>query len=180
LIRFRPLPVETVAELLSALGIVAEPERAAQLAAHSEGSLTRAAELADAELWGFRRQLFAQLAAPVLESVRLARAVAAFVETAGKELAPRRERLRQIAVFAADFYRQLLRALAGDSAQLDAEMHETVVAATAHWSGREDTAAACLDRCLEAIEQVDRNAYQPTLIEAWFDRLAALSTPVRG
>jgi primosomal protein N'' len=34
-------------------------------------------------------------------------------------------------------------------------------------------AAARLDRCLEALEQIDRNANQATLIEAWLDSLAA-------
>ncbi len=180
LIRFRPLADETVADLLAAQGITDTAERAEKLARHSEGSLTRAIELADADLWEFRQQLFARLGEPVLESVRLSKTVAGFVEKAGKEAAPRRDRLRQIAIFAADFYRQLLRALAGDDSRVDADLRTLILAAAAHWSGREEAAAACLDRCLEAIEQVDRNAYQPTLIEAWLDRLAALGTPPRA
>ena len=57
--------------------------RAAEL---SEGSVSRAVQLADPALWDFREQLFRELVA-IRESVRLARSVQAFVDEAGKEAA---------------------------------------------------------------------------------------------
>ncbi len=40
------------------------------------------------------------------------------------------------------------------------------------------TAVAALERSLEALNHVDRNANQATMVESWFDDLAALSTPL--
>ncbi len=149
LIRFQPLPVEVVASLLISKGLVSDPAEARRLAEHSEGSLQRAVELADPELWTFRDTLLAGLAKPTVDSVSLARAVAAFVDAAGKEAALRRARLRQVVGFAAEFYRRQLR-----------EQHDA------------ERAAARIDRCLEAAAQIDRNANQSTLIECWLDDLA--------
>jgi hypothetical protein len=49
-------------------------------------------------------------------------------------------------------------------------------AALQHFPGDAITAGACLERCLEALGQIDRNANQATLIEAWLDDLAAETT----
>ena len=90
-------------------GLVAEPSEARRLAAHSEGSLQRALELADAELWDFRDKLHQRLAEPLMDGVGLAETVMALVEGAGKEASAKRQRMRQIARFTADFYRAVLR-----------------------------------------------------------------------
>ena len=42
--------------------------------------------------------------------------------------------------------------------------------------GHTPATATRLDRCLEAAEQIDRNANQTTLIETWLDDLAGIST----
>ncbi len=55
IIRFAPLEPEVLAGLLLAQDLVADPAQARQLAEYSGGSLQRAAELADPELWDFRR-----------------------------------------------------------------------------------------------------------------------------
>jgi len=174
LIRFRPLPAETVAELLVSRQLVEDPAEAPRLAAHCEGSLQRAMELADPELWSFRDRLYQRLADPMLDSVRLAKAVLAFVDEAGKQAAARRARLRQVMQFAAGFYRQLLRAQSGAAPPADAELQRFIEQAAEQRSGDGQSAALCLDRCLEAIAQIDRNANQATLIETWLDDLAGV------
>jgi len=174
LVRFRPLEPAVVAELLTSLGLVSDAAEAERLARHSAGSIQRAVELADPQLWAFRSTLFGQLAAPVLDSVRSSQAVSAFVEEAGKEASARRGRLRQVVGFAADFYRHLLHAQSNALTSEDAELKRWVQQAVDRWPGDEDAAAACLDRCLDALEQIDRNANQTTLIEAWLDDLAAM------
>ena len=121
LIRFQPLDAEAVAQLLSAQEIVADAAEARRLAQYSEGSIQRAVELADAELWKFRNVLNERLAAARLDSVSLARLTAKFVEEAGKDASPRRRRLHQVVGFAADFYRRLLRAANGAPNQENAE-----------------------------------------------------------
>ena len=172
LIRFRPLPDDTVAELLAARNLVSEPAEARRVAAHCEGSLQRAMELIDPELWSFRRTLFERLAEPPLDSVRLSRAVLAFVDEAGKQPAARRGRLRQVIGFATEFYRQLLRVESGAGAPDDSELRKFIGRTGEHASGCDEATAKRLERCLEAAGQVNRNANQTTLIETWLDDLA--------
>ena len=64
LVRFLPLPPETVADILLDIGAVADREQAARLAAYSEGSVERARELADPALWQFRAELLQDLSSP--------------------------------------------------------------------------------------------------------------------
>lgn len=169
LIRFRRLPTEVVADLLLAQGVASDPNEASRLARHAEGSIQQAKELADPELWTFRSQLYAELAKPRLDSVRLARAAMEFINAAGKEASPRRRRLRQVVVSAAQFYRALVQGL--DTAEEDAVIGQSLRRAMETGPGPE-TAAACLDRCLTAADEIDRNANQATCLESWLDDLA--------
>jgi DNA polymerase-3 subunit delta' len=196
LVRFQPLAAEVLAELLLEREVVTEAGEARRLARYAEGSLAQAVALADPRVWTFRRELFERLAAPPLASVALAKTVAEFVDAAGKEAPPRRARLRQVVAFAAEFYRHLLRRQMhekGDSPHLperpatklrsvpgctemgtvpffpDDELGRLLLAAADRPC---HDATAALGRCLEAAGQIDRNANQATLIEAWLDDLA--------
>ena len=175
LVRFGRLTTETVANLLVRQGMLEEPHKAQELAEYSEGSLTRALELNDPDLWSFRDKLFEQLAAPELDSVDLAKAVASFVDAAGKAASDRRARLRQIVRFATQFYRQSLLTQSGAPASEDSGLQHFVDRALA--SSQQDVRRLLhqLERCVEAAEQIDRNANQTTLVECWLDDLA--STP---
>ena len=181
IVPFTPLSQDDVKQLLVEKNLVADAAEAMRLAHFSGGSLERAMELADAELWEFRGLLLGHLAAPLLDSVALATQVAQFVDGAGKEAPARRGRLRQVIRFATDFYRALLRALgggaiAGDESLDDATLAQHVQRAASQPQSNglafADRTAQRLDRCLDAAEQVDRNANQTTLIEAWLDALA--------
>ena len=192
LVRFRPLDEETVARLLVANNLVKEVADAARLARCSEGSVRQALDMADADLWTFHRELLEQLSAESLDSVALAAKVAAFIDDAGKEAPARRARFRQVVIFAAEFYRQMVYArthhaqpgtvpvfVAGGhkngTVPFDTPIDPRGEFATAarHFPGDAIAAAACLERCLDALAQIDRNANQATLIEAWLDDLAA-------
>jgi DNA polymerase III subunit delta' len=171
MIRFRPLDNETVARLLLENTIASDPQEAARLAAHSGGSVARASELADPALWNFRGELLAALASFPADSVAAAKNVIEFVDSAGKDAGPRRARGRLLAGFAIDFFRLLLRRLNGMTGSDDAELAALVERAQNNgWT--EDAAAAALDRCLETLGQIDRNANQTTMIECWIDDLA--------
>jgi DNA polymerase-3 subunit delta' len=174
LVRFKPLEEAIVAELLLSRGLVADAAEARRLAQYSEGSVQRALELADPQLWAFRGTLYERLAAPMLDSVRLAPSVSAFVDEAGKEAPARRARLRQIIGFAARFYQHVLKAQSGAPLPDDPDLQRFVGQAAGIAANDTDTVAARLDRCLLALEQIDRNANQSTLIEAWLDSLAAV------
>lgn len=174
LIRFRPLPPDVVAELLVAHQYVDEPAEARRLAGHGEGSLQRALELAEPELWTFRETLLGRLAEPVLQSARLSKAVGTFVEGAGREAALRRGRMRQVVSLAIEFYRRLLYGLSGATLPGDSELDALVQQMLARGSCEEPTITACLDRCLEVLGQIDRNANQATLTECWLDDLSRI------
>ncbi len=178
LVRFRPLPDDVVAELLITHELAHDADEARRLAPYCEGSLQRAAQLADGQLWAFRNTLYGRLAEPALPSVQLSRSVAAFVDEAGKVAAARRERMRQVVAFATEFYRGLLHATSGAAPAADAELCRFVQQAITQRADNGQTAAARLERCLQAAEQIDRNANQATLIESWLDDLARLR-PVR-
>ncbi|MBN2474189.1 MAG: AAA family ATPase [Pirellulales bacterium] len=172
LVRFFPLPVDIVAGLLLARGLVSDAADARRLADFSGGSLQGALELGDEPFWDFRNQFYGKLAEPVLDSVRFSQTVSAFVDEAGKQAAARRTRLRQVINLAVEFYRRLLHIQSGAAAIDDTELQRFVERALEHAPGDSRTTAARLDRCLEAAGQIDRNANQTTLIETWLDDLA--------
>lgn len=174
LVRFRPLATDIVAQLLTSTGVVDNPAEAQRLASFSGGSLQSARELADPELWTFRSQLYQWLAGPGLESVRVSAAVLAFVDQAGKDAPLRRNRTRQILQFAAQFFQQVVYAMSGATLTDDRELRDAARLAARNWPADSSIAAACLDRTLEAAEQVDRNVHQAILLECWLDDLARL------
>src|SRR5690349_20357829 len=75
IVRFRPLNAETVASFLVDTGITTDGAFARSIAALSEGSIERAVQLADPELWAFRDTVFEALKSERVDGVRLARAV---------------------------------------------------------------------------------------------------------
>ncbi len=182
-IRFRPLDTASVAEILQSRGLVSDAGLARRLAEFSAGSIERALELADEDLWAFRKHLLRAVTGRDIDSVALSQQVVAFVEAAGKEAPARRARSRQVIGFAVDFYRQLLRARCGAKVHGDAELAAAVEqASSAGWLDAE-TATAAIDRSLDALAQIDRNAHQTTLVECWLDDLSRIietGQPVAG
>ena len=173
-IRFDPLPTETVAELLAQGGHAEDPAEARRLAQLADGSVGRALQMADGGMLGFRDKLFAALSRSSLESVRLAAAVQSLVEDAGREAPRRRARLHQILDTSVDFYRHLLRRLSAGAVPEDPEMAQHVEEAAARLRGGAEAAGVCIDHCLATGETIDRNAHVVTLIEFWADRLAEI------
>jgi DNA polymerase-3 subunit delta' len=173
LVRFEPLPPEVVARLLLEQGIAEDAPTADRLARYADGSLQHAAELADPDLWSFRERLLDRLAGHVLDSPTLSDEVSRFVDAAGKAAPLRRARFRQVVAFAAEFYRHLLRLGVGDERLDDPTLRTQLDAAVAAQGFNADRVGRQLERCLDAAEQIDRNANQSTLIETWLDDLAA-------
>lgn len=134
---------------------IPEPQIQAALEA-ADGDLSRAVTLLSDEARLFRQALQTALDEQPPAAVELARLVGGFVEAAGSDAPPRRHRMRQVSELAADHFRRRLR-----SAAVAGELTEGSVA--------EDLYR--LNRCLEMRYQIDRNANQATLIEAWTDDL---------
>ena len=150
--RFGGLDRETIAQILIDTEVTSERELALRAADLSEGSVERARQLADPALWAFRDQLFGSLGERPVDGVRLARAIQAFVDEAGKESSQRRERLRTVIGFAIEFYRDKLRVEAVTGTELEA-----------------------LEVCLVALEQIDRNANLGLVIQHWCAQLSEIA-----
>jgi DNA polymerase-3 subunit delta' len=165
IIRFGSLTTATVKKLLFQRGGIDDPDEAAELAEMSEGSLQQAWDLADPELREFRGALLAGLAESPLSAVPLAKSILALCEGAGKEGAQKRRRLKQVGNWAVEFYRNTMchsGSFAGESPSNTATLPHIDI----------ETAADCLEICLDALQQVDANANLQTLIDAWMHRLA--------
>jgi DNA polymerase-3 subunit delta' len=171
LVRFRPLATDLVSRLLVERELISDPQMARRLAEFSEGSLARAVELADNDLWTFREQLLLALAQPELASVTIGQNTVAFVDAAGKEASQRRARARQVVGFAADFFRQRMRAILGMEPVGDAALVRAVTQAR---GGSVESVSVCLQRTLEALGQIERNAHMTTLVECWLDDLGRI------
>ncbi|MBN1853096.1 MAG: DNA polymerase III subunit delta' [Pirellulales bacterium] len=170
-IRFGRLADDLVADLLISKGIISDPTRAKELASASYGSISRAIQLADEELWQFRAHLFQCLVAPGIDRLRVARAAAKFVDGAGTETYVRRVRLQQIVHFAIDFYRGILRSQSGADPEGDSLLRQAIARSQTDATGPDDTLRR-LDCCLEMLTYISRNVNLATLIEWWIDALA--------
>lgn len=176
LVRFSPLSVDLVEQILLTRGLVADPQIAREAALYSGGSVVQACELADRSLAEYRRMLLQTLAQPAWDSVALARSTAQFIDQAGKDNPPRRARARQLVAAVAAFYTAVLRAQAQAPSSAPPEVREA--AEVALRSGQTDAYATArrAERCLEALEHIDRNVFQANWLEAWFDDLARART----
>lgn len=121
-----------------------EIQAALQLA---EGNLAQATVYLDQSVRDFQKQLNGLLAQPIPEAVKLAKLVTQFVEAAGTEAPPRRERMRIVSDLAAAHYRERIRE-EGASRHINR-----------------------LYRCMEIRQHVDRNINQATIIESWAEEL---------
>jgi DNA polymerase-3 subunit delta' len=169
IIRFRPLAESDVADLLVERGLVSDSALARAAAAHSAGSLERAALWCDGSLLEFRRELFALLSQPEVSLQPAAKRIGQFVDDAGKDSAAKRQRMRLVVSLAEEFWRAALFAVEAGQRPADGELHNAVTAAL-RWMPAA-APAACLDACQAAYAHIDANANQATLIECWLDEL---------
>ncbi|HEY5313154.1 MAG TPA: DNA polymerase III subunit delta' [Pirellulales bacterium] len=174
IVRFRPLEADLVAQLLIASGATDDAAAASRVAQHSGGSVTKAAELLDPQLWDFRADLLSRLAEMPLDVPRLSAMLLPFIEAAGKEASARRRRTRQVLDFVLEFYRAVVDRLLGIQATGDAQLDQAAARAAPVFEQRTPAAAACVERTLEALGHVSRNANQTTLVEAWLDDLSQI------
>lgn len=170
-IRFRRLSDEMVRDYLQTSGLSGRDGQLASLLALADGSLELASQYASEELASFRDELFARLAQRDLESQSLAKWIVEFMEGAGADLATRRDRLRHVIRLCLLFLRQRL--LQSTTRGPDGS-REPPAASAAPLDGLDSDAGddvARIQRCLDAMWQVDANANLATLIECWIDDL---------
>ncbi len=167
-VRFQPMPPETVAELLQANG-VEEPNLRERLARVGGGSPAYALALADPALWAFRYTLLRGLTGPRLDCVALSKTWIEFVQDAGKEAVHHRRRARLTLRLLIDLLRAAL--AFGLNGQGGAGEDKPLLEAITHKADA-DQITALLERCLEADFQIERNVQPALVLEALLDAFA--------
>jgi DNA polymerase III subunit delta' len=162
LVRFEPLGAEVVARLLVEQGIVQGEQEARELAEQSGGSLQRAVDVLTLNLNEYRPQLLRQFTGTSIDSMRLVSVVNDFVADAGTAPEAKRQRLRATFDLVTNHLRGGLR---GEGIQQSPNR------------APESRLLAALERCIQAEEELDRNANQATLLECWVDDLSRLLGP---
>src|SRR6056297_913723 len=148
-IRFAPPEGQAAVELLRRHGVeIADVQEAEQALELSGGDVHQAAGLLGEDAGEFRSVFTNLLDRSLIDGVSLAKIVSDYVNEAGKDAAPRRARMREVFGIAVQHFRRQMRALAATERPSDTAMYR-------------------LDRCLEALREVDRNANQATLLESW-------------
>jgi DNA polymerase-3 subunit delta' len=169
IVRFSPLSIENLSQLLPQQQIA--PQEVASLAASSDGSLTIAMQYAQGQLAELREQLLPQLTSDRFCSVRLADELGQYVNEAGKEAQFRRQRLQGIIRLVMSHFREQLRASCAVDSDAKRVEGEGVKSDDGSRSAQE-RALAILQWCIEADQQVERNANQATLLANWLNNLA--------
>jgi DNA polymerase-3 subunit delta' len=173
-IRFAPLPLPLVEEVLKARGGEEQesvpPELLPRLVRLSGGSPGLALALADPALWEFRRTFLAGLTRAPLDTLALSQALVEFVEEP-KESAAQRNRARLVLRLLIDFLGDAL-ALSqqGPARRTEAEDRPLLEALLAR--AGPDVLLAMLERCLEADRQVVRRVQLVLVLEGLLDALA--------
>ena len=168
LIRFQPLTTPQLAQLLQDEGFAESPQQALTMAHAGSGSIERARRLCDEETQTLRGTLHTVLARNGWSPQELVETVTSYVDAAGKEAPPRRQRLKNAIDFVVEHYRRRLHAACG----ITPGESDPVMAATADCD-----AARCIDHCLTAFGHIDANANLPTLTEWWLNELSSVAGP---
>lgn len=178
-ILFRDLSKQEMIELILRNQLASTREQAGPLALASEGSIAQAFQLSDLDLVEFRKKLLDELLARPIDLIEVSKLCSAQADSAGKEGRLRRERLNRILRFAAELYRSIVLLLADEDGfreqpQRSSNLHLDVAVnqAVQQWSTGLNGALACWQSCLTAIDHVDRNANQTSLLHAWIAKVA--------
>lgn len=171
-IRFRPLASDVMRRLLEIAEPSREPQLLAKAAAMSDGSLARATDYLDAEFQAFRAALWAVLCDPDWSGQQLAGVISPFLDAAGREASPKRERLRKTLELVVQVYRHVGRSSLG----LDAAPHSEVAeAADALLRSRQlsfEAIIQAIEVTLRAEAATAANANLAGLVAGWSDELA--------
>ena len=179
-VHFQPLSNDEVQTLLETRQLV-EPETDLRaLAVAAQGSIDRAVQLADPEIWQFRQLLLNQLATLDPGQDDFAKTLNDFVEQAGKDAASRRNRFVDIGDLAIEFYQQVLR-LADSCPSVESDLTPFAQSAWERFAETygdsawaQQASAACIERTMEMQQAVRANAAAPGLIGCWLSDLGRL------
>jgi DNA polymerase-3 subunit delta' len=168
-VRFAPLSPDRLREVLQQHDI-RDPLLLDRLTHLSGGSPGLALALADPELWEFRNRLLAGLLARPIDPVALATLWNEYVEQAGKESAPRRNRAKLVLRLLIDWLADALELTVGGRSRRASSGDQAALHSLAQRSDPERL-LELLERCLEADRQIDRRVQLVLVLEALLDSL---------
>ena len=174
-IQFRPLSESQVAECLLEQDLASDADEAALMAARSDGSVSLAVTASQPNIIEFRQQLFEELSREAIDRKGLSKLISGFMEESGKENAAKRRQLRIVATASMDFYRQLAKQLAGESGSANTDWQTAISRIVEHGGVSVDTAVAQIERCMDAMQQINSNANLGLLIDALVSDLAKMT-----
>jgi DNA polymerase-3 subunit delta' len=167
IVRFAPLPEETVKTLLEKSEI---PDKSMipRLVRLAEGSPGQALALADPELWEHRTRLLSLLSKPPMDTLEIGKKLVKFAEDAGKETATHRARVALILSLLIAALRDALRISLGEP--VPAGEDAQTLQALSRILGP-DEIVAVLERVLETEVQLDRYIQVSLVVEGLLDAL---------
>ncbi|MDZ4853135.1 MAG: DNA polymerase III subunit [Pirellulaceae bacterium] len=167
IVRFQGLSSDVISTLLIRNGLVDNKATADAIAKLADGSYARAQAFLDNDLREFRAEIRAKLAERPFDFIAMSKAIVANIESAGKEGALRRARLKTIFSIAIEFYRSIIYQQAGHVRSLfDGEEAKLGLPIS--------VANRALEICVAAQGDVDRNVTPAALLESWSTELAEI------
>ena len=175
IVRFEPLTEEHVSTVLHRLELETTTP-IEELAAASSGSVARAIELSDEEVYQFRSTLRTALASLDPGGDNFGKAVLGFVEAVGKDTSMRRARLRMVGDFAIHFFEAVMHTAISDT--LATQPTDTDVANGLNRLRKDpqsnaEAVAVAIERTILMQDQVGYNASPINIILPWLKDLAA-------
>ena len=176
LVRFSALRQSDVAELLVDTQVAADRDEAELAAGLADGSMVTAALMVNPEMRSLRETLYRHLSRMPLDPLPMTEEVVAGWEALGSDSHSKRVNATWVARFAIEFYRSVLRVLAGaDDTPAIPEVAKLCETLAQGDTAAIDRVASMLDRCLDAERDPMANVMLPLALEAFFDELARRS-----
>lgn len=178
-VMFHPLTPEQVAACLLEQGLAEDQQQADMMAERSGGSLSKAVDLSQEAIIEFRHDLWNRLSQSSIDRAGLAKSMNQFLDAAGKEAAAKRTHFRLAMQVAIDFYHAVARSLSGLGGA-EADMADSINELVQRDKMHVDTATALVERCIDAIKQINSNANLGLLVDAWVCDIAVSTRTNQG
>ena len=172
IVRFEPLDEEQVAGVLGRLQLETSTPLI-QLAAASGGSVARAVELSEDEVYQFRSTFIAALESLDPGRDNFGKEILGFVETAGKDTASRRARLRMVGDFAIEFFHAVMHGVITESTSDNSNVSAAMERLPGNAQSKAEAVAVCIERTIQMQDQVGYNASPINIILPWLKDLAS-------
>lgn len=175
IVRFEPLTEQNVTTVLNGLELETTTP-VEDLAAASGGSVARAIELSDEDVYQFRLTLRTALASLDPGRDNFGKDILGFVESVGKDTSMRRARLRMVGDFAIEFFEAVMHTAISDSLanhSTDTDVMDAINRLPEDPQLKAEAVAVGIERTVLMQDQVGYNASPINIILPWLKDLAA-------